>query len=493
MPTMDRFDDEYIETLYAAPRGAPVLVLRHQFGSLAGTSHTFRSGRVHLGRRRDCEVHFDSHMDRMVSARHACIEEADGRWILEDLGSTNGTFVNGREIHGRVSLAHGDQVVLGSDDSDGSVGFFVEMTEDSAPRESETRTATAPRDPGREPPRESRAPPRPEPARVETKPAPLAQDSSIEIGGPLPDPAEIATLRGELKALEITVPATRAAAEMAARTLAEAAWHRGGVDWSSCPSIAAVLESERQAREAEANAAQFASERAAGEAASEARLAAVRDAVAVAEARLAELEAQSREATDRIAAENATLATHCDPLFNRLDELSLVISEVVAKHRPDVDDDVLEDLAEMKRRMSPLISALEGDGGAVGEAIARRKADVARVAELGDSIASQTAQLDAAKQELTRVETEERHAAAERAQQNDLAQRSARERSAELAARFAALGAEAVRLALPGIVDGREFGSASAALGALATVEKRIAELRALLARSGTRGAGEHS
>jgi hypothetical protein len=53
--------------------------------------------------------------DPSVSARHARLARARGGWEVVDLGSTNGTAVNGRPVDGRGRvLAPGDQVVVGA-------------------------------------------------------------------------------------------------------------------------------------------------------------------------------------------------------------------------------------------------------------------------------------------------------------------------------------------------------------------------------------------
>jgi FHA domain len=53
--------------------------------------------------------------DPSVSGRHAAIVRTRDGWRLTDLGSTNGTLVNGSSIDGRgASLAGGEQVALGS-------------------------------------------------------------------------------------------------------------------------------------------------------------------------------------------------------------------------------------------------------------------------------------------------------------------------------------------------------------------------------------------
>jgi pSer/pThr/pTyr-binding forkhead associated (FHA) protein len=63
-----------------------------------------------LGRHGDCDVVLQ-HMS--VSRRHARLSFRDGRWVLRDLDSTNGTRVNGRRV-GRCRLEPGDRLRLGS-------------------------------------------------------------------------------------------------------------------------------------------------------------------------------------------------------------------------------------------------------------------------------------------------------------------------------------------------------------------------------------------
>jgi len=50
--------------------------------------------------------------DITVSRRHAELVLRDGRWILRDLGSSNGTWVNGRQVV-EAEVRSGDLVVLG--------------------------------------------------------------------------------------------------------------------------------------------------------------------------------------------------------------------------------------------------------------------------------------------------------------------------------------------------------------------------------------------
>jgi hypothetical protein len=69
-----------------------------------------RTGAV-IGRSRDCDVVLD---DGNVSRRHAEILPTDGGWSIHDLGSTNGTAVNGRRIRNAVALSGGDRIEIGT-------------------------------------------------------------------------------------------------------------------------------------------------------------------------------------------------------------------------------------------------------------------------------------------------------------------------------------------------------------------------------------------
>jgi pSer/pThr/pTyr-binding forkhead associated (FHA) protein len=75
-----------------------------------GRSVLLCPGRIVLGRDAACDVRFDS---PRVSRRHGVITVDHRGAFLEDLGSKNGTFVGGRLVEGRVSLAEGDEIHLG--------------------------------------------------------------------------------------------------------------------------------------------------------------------------------------------------------------------------------------------------------------------------------------------------------------------------------------------------------------------------------------------
>ena len=53
-------------------------------------------------------------LDKIVSKEHCIVEQRDGMYILRDLGSLNGTYINGERVRGEQMLRHGDEITLGS-------------------------------------------------------------------------------------------------------------------------------------------------------------------------------------------------------------------------------------------------------------------------------------------------------------------------------------------------------------------------------------------
>ena len=64
-----------------------------------------------LGRSRQCDVVLN---DPNVSRQHAEIRPRGGSWVLSDLGSTNGSCLNGRRIDSPEVLKRGDEIELGT-------------------------------------------------------------------------------------------------------------------------------------------------------------------------------------------------------------------------------------------------------------------------------------------------------------------------------------------------------------------------------------------
>ncbi len=86
--------------------------LVHLAGSKKGRSDSFPGPRVRIGRDPGNDLCFDPYEDRDASSKHAEIVQDAGQWWLDDLGSTNGTFVNGERVS-RQSLRDGDVIAFG--------------------------------------------------------------------------------------------------------------------------------------------------------------------------------------------------------------------------------------------------------------------------------------------------------------------------------------------------------------------------------------------
>jgi len=98
------------------PQGAidalqPTLRLRR----VSGGEDLFGAGsEIVLGRDARCSIPLRTVVDTVVSKRHAVVAiDPAGKATVLDLGSKNGTFVNGRQIHERSPLALGDRIMLG--------------------------------------------------------------------------------------------------------------------------------------------------------------------------------------------------------------------------------------------------------------------------------------------------------------------------------------------------------------------------------------------
>jgi pSer/pThr/pTyr-binding forkhead associated (FHA) protein len=69
------------------------------------------TGPIEIGRDQSVAVVLN---DGLVSRHHARLDVEGGKAVVEDLESLNGTFVNGVQIHARVPLDPGDQVLAGT-------------------------------------------------------------------------------------------------------------------------------------------------------------------------------------------------------------------------------------------------------------------------------------------------------------------------------------------------------------------------------------------
>ena len=79
-------------------------------GPQTGLSASLSDGVVLIGRGSDCQLILD---DDYVSTRHARLVAADAGPYVEDLGSTNGTYVNGQRITAPTSVSLVDSIRIG--------------------------------------------------------------------------------------------------------------------------------------------------------------------------------------------------------------------------------------------------------------------------------------------------------------------------------------------------------------------------------------------
>jgi pSer/pThr/pTyr-binding forkhead associated (FHA) protein len=75
------------------------IVIDHVAGSRRGQRQELPAdARIRFGRHPDCEVSFDPHRDIDASSRHAELRKLESGWVLVDLGSSNGTYVEGHRV-----------------------------------------------------------------------------------------------------------------------------------------------------------------------------------------------------------------------------------------------------------------------------------------------------------------------------------------------------------------------------------------------------------
>ncbi len=93
-----------------APRGADAWLVAERGGGLERDRRFDLIGGLSVGRSKDADVQID---DRYASGIHARFFSREGRFFAEDMGSTNGTLLNGATLQGEAELIDGDTVEIG--------------------------------------------------------------------------------------------------------------------------------------------------------------------------------------------------------------------------------------------------------------------------------------------------------------------------------------------------------------------------------------------
>jgi hypothetical protein len=115
--------DLHMQSKLLAARQPPPITVINQSEEVA-QSHLYTKPVVILGREPGCDFVLD---DQTVSSHHARLAYRKQQWWLEDLASTNGTFLNGEVVLTPVVLTHGDEVRLGN------LGVRIELGYPSPP------------------------------------------------------------------------------------------------------------------------------------------------------------------------------------------------------------------------------------------------------------------------------------------------------------------------------------------------------------------------
>lgn len=112
IPAIDADTEEISATdvtaVGALPPGSAMLLV--QRGPDAGSRFLLDSDSVTVGRHPDSDIFLD---DISVSRRHATFDRTPAGYVVNDLGSLNGTYVNRDRIDGAITLSGGDEVQVG--------------------------------------------------------------------------------------------------------------------------------------------------------------------------------------------------------------------------------------------------------------------------------------------------------------------------------------------------------------------------------------------
>lgn len=105
--------------------------LRVLSGKRAGLQIISAKSHLSIGRHPGSDIQFDPHTDLDVSAKHAELTFRSGHWYVTDLGSKNGTLVNGHRIERETRLDDTDQITFGASGPQVEFRLVPDSTPDS--------------------------------------------------------------------------------------------------------------------------------------------------------------------------------------------------------------------------------------------------------------------------------------------------------------------------------------------------------------------------
>jgi hypothetical protein len=126
---------------------APLFQFVMRSGPTPGATFSLEGDQLIIGRDSSSGIAIN---DAEISRKHARLTFQGGKYVIEDLGSTNGTFVNGQRLASAVVLKSGDvvslgeQIVLMYETLASDPGATVMSARKSAPRPSPAPVAAVP-------------------------------------------------------------------------------------------------------------------------------------------------------------------------------------------------------------------------------------------------------------------------------------------------------------------------------------------------------------
>ena len=106
---MNRFADQSVNVSGLETAGLKTLLGKSTAASELKKRYMIY-GQAVIGRAKTCDIVL---REKYISSEHIRIWYEKGEWYLEDLGSRNGTHINGQRIRNRVMLDAQDEIVLG--------------------------------------------------------------------------------------------------------------------------------------------------------------------------------------------------------------------------------------------------------------------------------------------------------------------------------------------------------------------------------------------